>query len=553
MHRRRWVILGVLVVSLLVVVLDNTVLNVALKVIADPQDGLGATQGELQWAINSYTLVFAGLLFTSGILGDRLGRKRLLITGMIVFGLASLASAYAQDPEQLIAARALMGLGGAVVMPQTLSVISNVFTPAERPRAIGIWAGAVGLGIAIGPTLGGLLLDHFWWGSVFLINVPVVALGVTAMAIVAPESRDPKPGRLDPLGVLGSIVGLVLLTYGIISGGQDGWLAPQVLGTIAAGLAVLAAFVWWESRIDHPSLDVRLFRNPRMSAAVGLIGLTFFALSGVVFFLTFYWQSVRGFTPFQAGLLVLPLAITQVIVSPRSAGLVRRYGAKAVSVGGLALVALALSTYGWLVTAATPIWIILAFGVVQGAGMAVVMPAATESIMSTLPRERAGAGSAVQNTARQTAVALGVAVIGSIVSTVYRSRIEGSLTGLPSGLRDLAGESIESTMAVVARLGHAGAPLVEPAKESFMSGMHVAGYLAGLFALLGLLVAALWLPGRSAAGRPEDTTDPADVPPERPARAGRTAPEGVAAVAVDAAAPRGGERRDGAYASGRSV
>ncbi|HEY3682792.1 MAG TPA: DHA2 family efflux MFS transporter permease subunit [Streptosporangiaceae bacterium] len=540
MQRRRWIILGVLVISLLVVVLDNTVLNVALKVIADPKAGLGATQGELQWAINSYTLVFAGLLFTSGVLGDRLGRKRLLIIGMIVFGLGSLFSAYAQDPGQLIAARAVMGLGGAVVMPQTLSIISNVFTPAERPRAIGIWAGAVGLGIAIGPTLGGLLLDHFWWGSVFLINVPVVIIGVTAMAVFAPESRDPKPGRLDPLGVLGSILGLVLLTYGIISGGQAGsWADPKVLGTIAAGIVVIGAFIFWESRIDHPSLDVRLFRNPRMSAAVGLIALTFFALSGVVFFLTFYLQSVRGYTPFQAGLLVIPLAFAQLIFSPRSAGLVRRFGPKAVSVGGLLLVALALSTYGWLITATIPIWVVCVVGFVQGTGMAVVMPAATESIMSTLPRERAGAGSAVQNTARQTAIALGVAVVGSIVSTVYRGHIEGSLTALPSGLRHAAGESIESTMAVVAKLGPAGARLIDPAKESFMSAMHVAGYLAGGFALLGLLVAALWLPGRSASERTSDTTDPADIPPER----------AMAGVAESAPVAEGA--RDAAYASGR--
>lgn len=515
-QRRRWVILGVLVISLLVVVLDNTVLNVALKVIADPKEGLGATQGELQWAINAYTLVFAGLLFTSGVLGDRLGRKRLLIIGMIVFGVASLVSAYAQSPGQLIAARALMGLGGALVMPQTLSVLSNVFTPAERPRAIGIWAGAVGLGIAIGPTLGGLLLDHFWWGSVFLINVPVVVFGVVGLAVIAPESRDPKPGRLDPLGVLGSILGLVLLTYGIISGGQSGsWVGPEVIGSIVAGLAVLAAFVWWESRIDHPSLDVRLFRDPRMSAAVGLIGLMFFALSGVVFFLTFYLQSVRGYTPFEAGLLVIPLAFAQLIFSPRSAGLVRRFGPKAVSVGGLLLVAFALSTYGWLISATIPIWVICVVGFIQGTGMAVVMPAATESIMSTLPRERAGSGSAVQNTARQTAIALGVAVIGSIVSTVYRGHIDGSLTALPAGLRHAAGESIESTMAVASKLGPSGAALVDPAKEAFMSAMHVAGFLAGTFALLGTLVAAVWLPGRASAERRAETTDPADIPPER--------------------------------------
>ncbi|HEV2243843.1 MAG TPA: MFS transporter, partial [Streptosporangiaceae bacterium] len=224
-QRRRWVILGVLVISLIAIVLDNTVLNVALKTIAQPKGGLGASQSQLEWGINSYTLVFAGLLFTFGVLGDRIGRRRMLIIGMALFGLFSLLTAYSQSPDQLIFARAAMGLGAAAVMPQTLSIISNVFEPRERGRAIGIWAVAVGIGVAIGPIVGGLLLAHFWWGSVFLINVPVTAIGVAAITMLVPESRNPDPGRIDYLGVLLSIVGLVLLVYGIIQGGDKGsWI-----------------------------------------------------------------------------------------------------------------------------------------------------------------------------------------------------------------------------------------------------------------------------------------------------------------------------------------
>src|ERR1700758_291599 len=248
-QRRRWVILGVLVVGLLAIVIDNTVLNVALKTIASPVGGLGASQSELEWAINSYTLVFAGLLFTCGVLGDRIGRKRVLIIGLALFGIGSLLSAYSHSPDQLIAARAAMGLGGAAVMPQTLSIISNVFEPRERARAIGIWASAVGIGVAIGPVLGGVLLAHFWWGSVFLINVPVTVLGVLAAFWLVPEAKNPEPGRVDYLGVLGSIVGLVLLVYGIVQGGDGAsWSSAGVLGTIIGGLAVLSLFAWWETK-----------------------------------------------------------------------------------------------------------------------------------------------------------------------------------------------------------------------------------------------------------------------------------------------------------------
>ncbi|MER7417499.1 MFS transporter [Micromonospora peucetia] len=498
-HPRRWAILGVLVISLLVVVLDNTILNVALRTLADPVHGLGASQGELEWSINSYTLVFAGLLFTFGVLGDRAGRKRFLLIGLVLFGLASLLSAYAQSPTQLIAARALMGVGGAAIMPVTLSIISNVFDPRERGRAIGVWASAVGLAVAIGPILGGALLEHYWWGSVFLINVPVVALGVVLVALLVPESRDPDPGRVDVVGVLLSVVGLVALTYGIIDGGEHGFGRPLVWAAILGGLAVLAWFVAYERRTDHPSLDVRLFRVPRFAAPVAIVGLIFFAAMGVMFFSSFYLQLVRGFSPLETGLLFLPLAVAQLIFAPSSAAMVRRYGGRAVATVGLALTVVALGAFAF-VDATTPIWVVLVVFFLQGTGMANIMPPATESIMSALPREKAGVGSAVSNTVRQVAGALGVAVLGSVLSAVYRADVDPALRDLPAGAREAAGESISGAYAAAGQLGPAAPQLIAVADDAFLAAMHWAAGLAAAIAALGILVVLRWMPGRPAAG-----------------------------------------------------
>lgn len=319
-HRRRWVILGVLILSLLIVVLDNSILNVAIKTISTPAPtGLGATQSELEWAINAYTLVFAGLLFTAGLLGDRLGRKKMLLGGLAVFGLGSALAAFSGSPAELIGFRAVMGLGAAFVMPATLAVLMNVFERDEQPKAIGIWAGGVGLAIAIGPVTGGLLLAHFWWGSVFLVNVPIVLTALALMLWLVPDSRDPDPGRIDPLGVVLSVTGLVLLVYGIIKGGQlADFTDPTVLTTVGAGLAVLAAFVVVEKRSTHPSIDMAYFKNKVFSAAIIAIALVFFALLGVTFFAVFYTQSVRGYSPLETGLLMLPLAAAQMIFAPRA-------------------------------------------------------------------------------------------------------------------------------------------------------------------------------------------------------------------------------------------
>ncbi|CAM5730349.1 MFS transporter OS=Streptomyces tendae OX=1932 GN=F3L20_31095 PE=4 SV=1 [Streptomyces tendae] len=336
--------------SLLIVVLDNSILNVAIKTISTPAPtGLGATQGELEWAINSYTLVFAGLLFTAGLLGDRLGRKKVLVGGLAVFGIGSVLAAFSGTPAELIGFRAVMGLGAAFVMPATLAVLMNVFERDEQPKAIGIWAGGVGLAIAVGPITGGLLLEHFWWGSVFLVNVPIVVLAVGLMLWLVPDSRDPAPGRIDPLGVVLSVAGLVLLVYGIIKGGQLADFGdPVVLGSIGGGLAVLAVFVVAEARSDHPSIDMSYFRNKVFSAAIGAIALVFFALMGVTFFAVFYTQSVRGYSPLETGLLLLPLAAAQLVFAPRARLLVDRFGNKATTTAGLLLLAGMLAAFAAL-------------------------------------------------------------------------------------------------------------------------------------------------------------------------------------------------------------
>ncbi|MFI9718588.1 MFS transporter [Streptomyces sp. NPDC052396] len=502
-HRRRWAILTVLLFSLLVVVLDNSILNVAMKTIASPRPaGLGATQSELEWAINSYTLVFAGILFTAGLLGDRLGRKKVLLFGMTVFGIGSVLSAMAGSPAELITFRAVMGLGGAFVMPATLAIIMNVFEREEQPKAIGIWAGAVGLAIAIGPITGGVLLSRFWWGSVFLVNVPIVIAGLIAMVLLVPDSKDPRPGRLDPVGVLLSVVGLVLLVYGIIKGGQlADFTRPEVFGTVGGGLLVLLLFVLHERRSDHPAIDVRYFRNPAFSAAVSSIALVFFALMGVTFFVVFYTQSVRGYTPLQSGLLLLPLAAAQMGFAPRARLVVDRFGARAVCAGGMLLVAGTMAGF-LLLEKDTPIWILEVIFFLQGAGMAHIMPPATVSIMQSLPREKAGSGSAVNNTFRQVGGALGVAVLGSVLSTTYRDGISGKLgqvPGLPESARHAAGESVEATLGLAQRLGPAGRALVGPAEDAFLHAMHITALCSSAVAVLGAIVVTLFLPGRGPA------------------------------------------------------
>ncbi|MFG2851411.1 MFS transporter [Streptomyces mirabilis] len=499
-HRRRWAILTVLCFSLLVVMLDNSILNVATKTIAQPAPtGLGSTQSQLEWAINSYTLVFAGLLFTAGLLGDRLGRKKVLLFGMLVFGAGSALSALSDSSGQLITFRAVMGFGGAFILPATLAIIMNVFERDEQPKAIGIWTSVVGFAIALGPITGGILLQHFWWGSVFLVNVPIVVVAAVAMVAIVPDSKNPKPGKLDPVGVVLSILALVSLIYGIIKGGQEGgFTGAQSWGPIVAGLAVLGVFVVYERSSDHPALDVTWFRNRGFSASVAAIGLVFFALTGVTFFSVFYNQSVRGYSVLQSGLLVLPLAASQMFFAPRARLVVNRFGARAVCATGLVLTAVAFAGF-LLLGQDTPIWVLEVLFFLMGTGMAHVMPPATVMIMSSLPREKAGSGSAVNNTFRQVGGALGVAVLGALLSATYRSGIDDHLGVLPASDRQAAGESVEATLSVAEKLGPTGKALVQPAHDAFIHAMHITAIGSAAVALVGAVVVLLFLPRKAAA------------------------------------------------------
>jgi DHA2 family multidrug resistance protein-like MFS transporter len=499
---RRWWILGVLVISLLVVILDNTILNVALKTI---QEDLHASQADVEWAVNSYVLVFAGLLFTWGILGDRHGRKKALLLGLGIFGLMSVLAAFSQNTGQLIAFRALMGIGGAAVLPQTLSIITNVFEPHERGKAIGIWAGFSGVAIALGPITGGFLLEHFWWGSVFLINVPVVIVGIVLVALIVPDSKDPSPSRIDPPGVLLSIAGLVALVYGIIRGGQQNdWGSALVLGPIVAGLALLTAFVLLERRSSHPSLDITLFRNPQLSAATTAIGLVFFALMGVTFYFSFYLQAVRGYSPFDAGLCLVAVAAAIVFTAPQSSKLARRFGTRVLVGTAMIVVAIGFALQ-MQITADSPLWFVELILVIQGLGMGNVMAPATNAVMGAIPRSKSGAGSAVNNTIRQVGGALGVAILGSVLSTVYRDGLGSAVNVLPSALRTDAAESIGGTLAALGSAGPRAGALQQAANEAFVHAMHVTALCAVAAVLLGSAVVWLFLPGRRASGGSVET------------------------------------------------
>jgi len=547
-HRRRWVILGVLVICLLVVILDNTILNVALKTI---QQDLGASQSDMEWAVNAYALVFAGLLFTWGVAGDRFGRKRVLLIGLLLFGSFSAACAFSGSSGALIATRALMGIGGAAVQPQTLSIISNVFDAEERPKAIGIWAGFSGVALAIGPLTGGFLLDHFWWGSVFLVNVPVVAIGVVAIALVVPESRDPRPQRVDVLGVGLSIVSLVLIVYGIIKGGEtNDWTSPQVWGTTLAGVALLAAFVVVEVRSTHPALDVTLFRKAQFAASTSAIGLTFFALMGASFFLSFYFQAVRGYSPLQTGLCLLSVAIGQIIAAPRSTGLAQRVGTRTVIATGLGTVAVCFLIQT-RIDASTPLAVLEVVLFFMGLGMGNIMAPATNAVMAAVPRERAGSGAAVNSTIRQVGAALGVAVLGSILSAAYRTRLGDAVQALPAPVRvSDASESIGGTLEALGRTAQgvatgqfpptalAALPRVHDAAiNAFVHAMHLTVLGAAAADLVGVIVVWVFIPKQLRPGlrRPSSRgPQPAELAVDGATRAVEPAVEGAAGPAEPA-------------------
>lgn len=513
-HPRRWAILSVLVVSLLVVVLDNTILNIALPTI---QRDLQASQGELVWSIDSYILVFAAFLFTWGVLGDRYGRKRVLVIGLLIFGSASALSAFAVNAQMLIGSRAIMGIGGAAVLPTTLAIITVVFPPHERGKAIGLWAGAVGAAVALGPVLGGALLQNpQWfepltgneWGSVFLINVPIVAIGLLFIWRVVPETKNPQSRRLDVPGLVLSIAGLTALVYGIIHVSETRtWLDAGVLIPIAAGVGILALFLVLELRSDHPSFDVTLFRNRGYAVSIAAVSLAFFALSGVTFTLPFYLQILRGFDPLSAGLCFIPFAVGQLIAAPRSASTVARFGYRPVMTIGLTIVAISLLALT-VIEITTPLWLLLGVFFLFGLGMGNVIAPASTVMQNVLPLARAGAGSAVQNTVRQVGGALGVAIVGTVLATQYASYLTSSsqslpdsVTGaLPEGALEAASESIVATQQVLVQAGDAGVPsaVLDPLRavafSDFLSASHLATGISAAVVIIAALLVGFALP-----------------------------------------------------------
>jgi len=516
---RRWWILAVLCLSVLLAVVDNTIVNVALPTMTRT---LSASTQDLQWIVDAYTLVFAGLLIVGGNLGDRLGRRRVLQAGLALFALTSVAAALSRTTGELIASRAAMGVAAALIYPATLALLTNVFTDArERATAIGIWSGVSGLAVAIGPVTGGLLLRHFSWSSVFYVNVPLVIIALAAGMRLLPESRDPKAGRFDPLGAVASIAGVGLLVWTVIEAPRHGWASATTIAGFAGSLVILAAFVGWQLRRPDPMLDVRLFRNPRFSAASGAIALAFFGLFGFIFLITQYFQVVLSYDPLRAGVATLPFAVVTGLVSPAAIALMKRLGTKAVVTIGLALM-----SAGFVVAAGTSVdsayWgrIITAM-VLIAAGLALTASPATEAIMGALPPSKAGVGSAVNDTTRELGGTLGVAIVGSVMSSAYSSHVLSALDkiGAPAALTSAAQQSVTAGMHAAAYLppGLRGVAAAA-ARQAFVAGLHNGSLVAAGATALAALATLAFLPARV---RPPAAAPPARV--RRPAAA-RPAP-----------------------------
>jgi len=491
-YEKRWWGLIVLSLSLILIGLDNTILNVALPTLVREID---ATNAQLQWIVDSYVLVFAGLLLTAGSLGDRFGRKGALNLGLVIFLGGALYASTTDDATQLIVGRAVMGIGGAFIMPSTLSILTNMFPPHERGRAIGIWAGMAGIGIPLGPLVGGWLLEHFAWGSIFLVNIPVVLVALVGGWFLLPTSRDPQAPRVDIVGALLSIAGLAVLIYGLIEAPLKGWGSPETLLALGGGVAILVAFAAWESRVSEPMLNLRFFRNPRFSAANAAITLTFFALFGAMFSLTQYLQFVLGYTALEAGIRMLPMALGMMIGAPASARIVERVGSRVVVAGGLSLVTGALL----LMTRLQPDTSYLGFLVpllILATGMGLTMAPATEAIMGAIPRSKAGVGSAMNDTTRQVGGALGVATIGSLMSSTYRANVESGLTSLPADLVERAKDSVGAALGIAAQAGPDGTQIAERARQAFTDAMAVGFLAAAIVSALGVVLVIAFLPAQ---------------------------------------------------------
>jgi DHA2 family multidrug resistance protein-like MFS transporter len=515
-ERRRWLALGALALSVLVVGLDLTVLNLALPTLGSD---LHASTSDLQWFIDAYSLVLAAALLPAGVLGDRLGRKKMLTGALVLFGVASLACAYSRSAGDLVAARAVLGLGAAVILPLSLAVLPVLFAPQERQKAIAVVMSAVFLGYPLGPLLGGWLLDNFWWGSVFLINVPVIALALIAVALLMPESRSELRPRLDAVGAVTSSVGLTALVYGVIKAGENGWSDLTALATMAAGVAVLAAFVAWEQRVSRrpdgqPLVQLTLFRSAGFTWGTILSTLVSFALFGILFAMPLYFRDVRGLDSLGAGVRLLPmiggmvvamLAGTRLQTTPKSDGApaeaataAPRVGAKALVTSGFVVMAAALAV-GASTTISSGTGFGAAWFAVAGLGLGLAIPAAMNAALGALSAARSGAGSALITALRQVGAALGAAILGTVLSSAYQARLD--LAGLPAAAADPVRSGVSGGVEVARSLG--SVPLLHSVQAAFVHGMDVMLWCCAGIALASALLALAFLPRR--AGTPAES------------------------------------------------
>jgi EmrB/QacA subfamily drug resistance transporter len=487
----------VVCVSALIINVDNTILNVALPTLVRD---LHATSSDLEWIVDSYAMVFAGLLLVGGSLADRFGRKRFFLIGLVVFAGASIGAALSGSVNVLIGWRAIMGIGAALTIPASLSIVNDVFRdPRERAKAIGAWGGTIGLGIAIGPIAGGLLLSRFWWGSIFLVNVPVVIAGVIGALFLVPDSKNPITARPDPGGAVLSIAGLGLLLWAIIEAPTKGWTSELVVEVLVASVIVLGSFVFWESRSSQPMLKLALFSNRRFSiAAVGEI-LGTFGLLGALFVQTQFLQFDLSYSPLQAGVRILPIAATLVIVAALSSLVARVIGVKFTVAAGLASIAGGLWQVSAASTVATTYGQVVPGLLLLGLGAGLLLPTATNSVVGSLPQGDSGIGSASNAVALQVGGALGVAVIGSALSTRYQDHLAAALAGrhIPIEVRQTILGSLGGALGVAKDVGgNEGVLFARAARSAFMSGTVLSLLIGSVVAIVGSLLMIVWLPSR---------------------------------------------------------
>ena len=491
--QRRWAALAVLSAALALVSLDNTIVNVALPTL---QEDLGATTSQLQWVVDAYSVMFAGTLLLAGSLGDRFGRRRMLLVGLAIFIAASAFGALSPNADALTLARALMGVGGAFIMPSTLSILVQVFEePRERAQAIGIWAAVAGVGVALGPILGGVLLEHFTWHAIFWVNPIFSAAVIIAVLAFVPESSDPTRPRLDPLGAVLSSLGLIALVFTIIEL-PDAGLAPSTVGGALLAIAMLGLFAWWEKRAPRPILPLALFRDRLFSTAVAIVGLVYFSLMGAMFFLPQFLQLVQGMSPLQSGLSLLPGAGGLLVASVLSPRLAARWGSRRTIVLGLGVVALAMLAMAMVSAHTGYAYTGACLGMI-GAGLGLALPQATNGVLASVPHERAGMGSAVNDAMGELGGAFGVAILGGIMASFYRDAIEQAISAagdsvklLPPGALDAARESLAAASIEASRLpADVAAVFDQVAGNAFVSGMTWALLVGAGVAAAGMLVA----------------------------------------------------------------